>query len=331
MTAIDRAADKRGAQFPKPKSRFDVRAFFGKYSVFLVFVMLVIISSTISDVFFTYRNIFNILRQVAGLGIVAMGLHLVILTSGIDLAVGSVLALGSVLAAVFLREGSFTLSVILTITAGALMGAFSGALVSLRDMPPFVATLAVMTIARGLAYIISKGSPVQTENESLEAFGNGYFLGIPVPVLLMAGVVVLFWVLLRYTAFGRMVTAIGSNETAVRLAGIRVGLYKFSVYVISGGLAALAGIISTARVGVGSALVGVGLELDAIAAVVIGGTPLTGGRGSVWTTLLGVLSLGLIGNIMNLKDVPAYPQQVIKGIIIVLAVLFQVRPSKRSH
>lgn len=296
-----------------------------KYNTLFIFVVLLVASSIASEAFFTERNIFNLLRQMAGIGIVSMGMLLVILTAGIDLSVGSMMALASVLSARFLSSMPLPLSILLTILIGILLGSVSGYLVSNRRMAPFVVTLAMMTIARGLAYIISKGAPIllPESGKGLKNFGGAYWLKIPQPVFLMFIVFIIILLVLKYTAFGRLVVAIGSNETAVRLSGIRVWVYKFLVYSISGGLAAIAGIISTSRTGVGSPIVGVGLELDAIAAVVIGGASLSGGKGTALNTLLGIFILGMIGNIMNLKNVPAYPQQVIKGLIIIFAVLLQ--------
>lgn len=298
---------------------------FLKYNTEFILLILIIVSSLISSAFFTERNIFNLLRQVSGTGIISMGMLLVILTSGIDLSVGSQLALGSVFSAYFLTISSYSLpvSLFLAILICTFFGSVSGYLVSFRGMAPFVATLALMTITRGVAFIVSKGSPIIIDNPILMSFGNQYFLRIPYPVLLMLGIFIVVHLILRYTVFGRLVKAIGSNEVAVKLSGINVAHYKFAVYAISGAFAAVAGIISTARTGVGSPLVGQGLELDAIAAVVIGGASLKGGKGTAFKTLLGVLILGLIGNIMNLRNVPAYPQQVIKGLIIIFAVLFQ--------
>jgi ribose transport system permease protein len=259
-----------------------------EYNTLVIFVLMVVVSSLISDVFLTTTNLSNLLRQVSGIGILSMGMLLVILTGGIDLSVGSMMAMSSVFAS-------------------------------------FIASLAMMTIARGLGFIFSKGSPVILDDQgaALTSFGNGYLLGIPNPVLVMFLVFIVVFVLLRYTVFGRLTIAIGSNEEAVRLSGIRTRNYKWLVYAISGGCGALAGIISTSRTGVGSPIIGVGLELDVIAAVVIGGASLNGGKGKALNTLLGVLILGMIGNIMNLLNVPAYPQQVIKGLIIILAVLLQ--------
>lgn len=294
-----------------------------RYNTLIMLIVLIIASSIVSPAFFTRTNIFNLLRQLSGMGIISMGMLLVILTGGIDLSVGSVLALGSVLVAYFLGFMSFPEAVLLTMLAGALLGGISGFLVSNAKMAPFVASLAMMTIARGLAYIISNGHPIIANNDGLSTFGSGYFLQVPIPVLLMLFLFIVTAVVLKHLVFGRMVVAIGSNETAVRLAGVGVKRFKFSVYVILGVCSAIAGIISTSRTGVGSPLVGVGMELNAIAAVVIGGASLNGGRGSAFNTLLGVIILGLIGNIMNLLSVPAYPQQIIQGAIIIVAVLMQ--------
>ncbi|MHC4488215.1 MAG: ABC transporter permease [Planctomycetota bacterium] len=299
--------------------------FLFEHNTLFIFIILVIASSLVSDVFFSQRNIFNLLRQVVPIGIISMGMLLVILTGGIDLSVGSIVALASVLSAYFLLSTSLPLAITLTILAGTLLGSVSGYLVSVKRMAPFVATLALMTIARGLAFMVSKGSPILLEESAtaLKNFGSGYLLGVPDPVLLMLIIFIIILLILRYTVFGRLVFAIGSNETSVRLSGVQVPIYKFLVYSISGALAAVAGIVSTSRTAVGSPLVGIGFELDAIAAVVIGGASLSGGKGTALNTLLGVFILGMIGNIMNLRNVPAYPQQVIKGLIIIFAVLLQ--------
>jgi len=296
-----------------------------KYNTLLILIILIIVSSLISDAFFTSRNITNLLRQVSGIGIVSLGMLLVIITGGIDLSVGSIVAFAGVLSAYFLLSMPFSVGIGLTILTGVLIGSASGYLVAVRRMAPFIATLALMTIVRGLAFITSKGTPIILEDsgQTLKDFGSNYFLGIPNPVLLMFFVFVLVYFTLKYTVFGRLIIAIGSNEESVRLSGINVWIYKFSVYSICGGFAALAGIISTSRTGVGSPILGVGLELDAIAAVVIGGASLKGGKGSAVNTLLGIIILGMIGNIMNLMNVPGYPQQVIKGLIIIFAVLLQ--------
>ena len=303
-----------------------------EYNTLVIFLVMVLISSLFSDVFFSHTNITNLLRQVSGIGIISMGMLLVILTGGIDLSVGSVVALTSVLCGYFLQFMPLPVALACSVIAGIVVGSFSGYLVSVHRMAPFIATLAAMTIARGAGFIISKGSPIiiESSGSGLTSFGTGSILGIPYPVFLMFAIFFLVFFILKYTVFGRLIIAIGSNEEAVRLSGIKLKRYKFAVYGITGGFAALAGIISTSRTGVGSPIIGVGLELDVIAAVVIGGASLSGGQGTALNTMLGVLILGIIGNLMNLQNVPAYPQQVIKGLIIIAAVLMQGYKSRTS-
>ena len=213
----------------------------------------------------------------------------------------------------------------MTLIAGGLCGLVIGAFIAYLKLPSFVMSLAMMAIARGLSLIISAGRPIPLgdNGEALANFGSGFYAGIPQPVILMFAVFIVGGVLLKFTQFGRVITAIGSNEEAVRLSGIAVPRYILAVYIISGVLASVAGIISSARTGVGSAQVGVGAELNVIAAVVIGGASLMGGRGGVINTLLGALVMGIIGNIMNLAGVPGYHQQVYMGLIIVIAMLLQ--------
>ncbi len=303
-----------------------------EYNTLVIFLIIVLISSIFSDVFFSHTNITNLLRQVSGIGIISMGMLLVILTGGIDLSVGSVVALTSVLCGYFLQFMPLPVALACSVIAGIMVGSFSGYLVSVHRMAPFIATLAAMTIARGTGFIISKGSPIiiGTAGSGLTDFGTGSFIGIPYPVFLMFAIFFLVFFILKYTVFGRLIIAIGSNEEAVRLSGIKLKYYKFAVYGMTGGFAALAGIISTSRTGVGSPIIGMGLELDVIAAVVIGGASLSGGKGTAVNTLLGVLILGIIGNLMNLQNVPSYPQQVIKGLIIIAAVLMQGYKSRTN-
>jgi ribose/xylose/arabinose/galactoside ABC-type transport system permease subunit len=299
-----------------------------RFGTLAIFLALVIVATVWSDAFLTKGNILNVLRQVAsGAGIMAVGMLFVILTRGIDLSVGSIAALGSVLTGHFVAlSGYGTIpTILLVILAGGACGLFTGAFVAYLRLPSFVMSLAMLAIARGLALIISDGRPIPLgeAGEAFQSFGSGFLFGIPQPVLLMFLVFIIGGIVLNYTRFGRIITAIGSNEEAVRLAGIAVPRYILSVYVISGMLAAIAGIISSSRTGVGSAQVGVGAELNVIAAVVIGGASLMGGRGGVINTLLGALVMGIIANIMNLAGVPGYHQQVYMGAIIVVAMLLQ--------
>ena len=315
--------------FKKSFSKFIV-----KYNTYIMLAVLIIICISISPDFFTVNNIINIGRQYAALTVISMGMLLAILTGGIDLSVGSVMALGGVIVALFLNKFNVGTpgAVAITILVGAGLGAFAGFLVAKVKMAPFIVTLAVMTIARGVAFMVSNGTPIKIPAGTIEALGTGMvFGGLPTLVLIGIIAVVLFWFLLKYTSFGRLVVAIGSNETAVTLAGIRVKSYKASVYIISGICAAVAGILTASRTAMGSPVVGEGFELDAIAACVIGGASLSGGEGSAVKTLVGVLILALIGNIMNLLAVPSYPQDVIKGFIISASVLLQVATSNRKN
>ncbi len=307
------------------RRRLDLVGAFRRYGTFVIFVLIMAGATWQSPDFLTVGNVMNVLRQVAGTGIMSVGMLFVILTGGIDLSVGSVAAVGSVVSAMLLQQYGTTVSLPITIGAGMACGLLSGVTVAFLRLPPFVMTLAVMTIARGVALILSSGQPIMVSDNgaALTDFANDFVLGVPDPVLLMLGVFVVAGVVLGLTRFGRLVRATGSNIEAVRLSGIAVPRYILAVYVISGALAAVAGVISTGRSGVGSATVGVGAELQVIAAVVIGGASLTGGRGGVVNTLLGVLVLGMIGNIMNLAGVPGYSQDVCMGVIIMLAVLLQ--------
>lgn len=307
------------------KARFDAGDFFRRYGTAIIFLLLVICAASLSSSFFSERNIMNVLRQVSGTGIMAVGMLLVILTRGIDLSVGSIAALGSVLSAIIVNQYSSGASVAMVLAAGTLCGLVSGFLVAYLRLQPFVMTLAMMAVARGLALIISNGQPIMMgeQGEAISNFGTASWFGVPLPVVLMLLIFAAAGVLLNFTRFGRLVKAIGSNEEAVHLSGIPVSRYVLAVYAISGALAALAGVIISSRSGVGSATVGVGAELDVIAAVVIGGASLAGGRGGVFNTLLGVLVFGVIGNIMNLINVPGYHQQVCMGVIIVMAMLLQ--------
>jgi ribose/xylose/arabinose/galactoside ABC-type transport system permease subunit len=321
MTTISERATQSGR-------RLDFGTLLNRFGTLGIFVVLVVVASLWSPSFLTQSNILNVLRQVASsAGIMAVGMLFVILTRGIDLSVGSVAALGCVLTAYFISFSGYSVptTILLVILSGALCGAVTGGFVAYLKLPSFVMSLAMMAIARGLSLIFSAGRPISIGDggQALADFGSGYLFGIPQPAIVMFAIFLVGGVVLNFTSFGRIITAIGSNEEAVRLSGIPVPRYVLSVYVISGALAAVAGIISTSRTGVGSAQVGVGAELNVIAAVVIGGASLMGGRGGVINTLLGALVMGIIANIMNLAGVPGYDQQVYMGLIIVVAMLIQ--------
>jgi len=305
--------------------------FLVKYNTIFIFILLVIFSALISDVFFTAVNLSNLLKQVSGIGIISIGMLIVILTGGIDLSVGSMVALLAVTFAILVNIFVLPLAILMTIVIGFGLGSISGYLVAYQKMAPFVATLALMTIARGMSFIYSKGSPVTfttVGGKFMSDFANNSTLGIPNIAIVFFIIVICTMVMLRYNVFGRLIIAIGSNEEASRLSGIKVNKYKFLVYAISGALAATAAIIVASRTNLGSPNMGMAWELDAIVAVVIGGASLSGGKGTAINTLMGVLILGLIGNILNLLNVPSYPQQVVKGAIIIFAVLLQRFESK---
>ncbi|MEI4472380.1 ABC transporter permease [Frigidibacter sp. MR17.24] len=308
-----------------PARRFDFMKAFHTYGTFVIFLILLVVAAAQSDAFLSERNAMNVLRQMSGIGIMAIGMLFVILTRGIDLSVGSIAALGSVSSAILLREYPLPVGIAMVVGIGAACGLLSGIFIAFFRLPAFVITLAMMTAARGFALILSNGQPITlgAPGKALSSFGTSFTFGFPNPALLMFALFLIALVVLNFSRFGRLVKAIGSNEEAVRLSGISVPWYVLSVYVISGALAAVAGVIITSRSGVGSASVGEGNELDVIAAVVIGGASLMGGRGGVVNTFLGVMILGVIGNIMNLAGVPGYHQQVYLGVIIVIAVVLQ--------
>lgn len=318
----------------KEKRQNGVLKFVMKYNTYLMFVILFIVCVCISSDFLKVSNLINIGRQYTALIFVCMGMLFVILTGGIDLSVGSLVALGSVMSGVCLTNWGFGVvpTMIMVALIGAACGLISGVLISQLKFAPFIATLAMMTMARGAAFMISNGAPITTPVHTIDDLGTAtVFGGFPALVLMAVIIVVIFCFIQNYTSYGRVVIAIGSNETAVRLAGIRVKIYKISVYTLCGALSAFAGAITASRSGIGSPLVGTGLELDAIAACVIGGASLSGGEGSVVKTVIGVLILALIGNIMNLLAVPSYPQDVIKGLIIVAAVLLQTATTSNKQ
>lgn len=311
--------------------KFNWKEFIINNNTFLILLLLVVISALLSDTFLTPMNLRNILLQQAGPILVAIGLLYVILAGGIDLSVGSLMALGATVSALLITDIGlhFSVSIGIAVIVGLLFGVFSGFLVAYTGIQGFVATLATMTIARGIAFVITEGRPVRVESNTIDILVSKDLM-YPI-IFITILLIIIFTIIQRYTGFGRKIVAIGSNETAVKLAGVRTKLYVMSTYAISGALAALAGVFIAARSSTGSATVGMGQELDAIAAVVIGGASLMGGRGFVLNTVAGALILGLIGNIMNLMAVPSYPQDIIKGAIIIAAVLLQIATSKKER
>ncbi|EPE8511725.1 ribose ABC transporter permease [Vibrio alginolyticus] len=292
----------------------------------IALIFLIVVVSFLNPNFFTVDNILNILRQTSVNAIIAVGMTLVILTAGIDLSVGSVLALcGAFAASMIALEVPVLVAVPTALVAGAALGAISGIIIAKGKVQAFIATLVTMTLLRGVTMVYTEGRPISTgftdTADAFAWFGTGYALGIPVPVWLMVVVFAAAWYLLNQTRFGRYVYALGGNESATRLSGINVDRVKIGVYAICGMLAALAGIIVTSRLSSAQPTAGMGYELDAIAAVVLGGTSLMGGKGRIMGTLIGALIIGFLNNALNLLDVSSYYQMIAKAVVILLAVL----------
>jgi ribose transport system permease protein len=293
-------------------------------------IVLIVAVSIASPDFLDIGNLLNVLRQTSINAVIAMGMTFVILTAGIDLSVGAILALCGAFAASLIASGSgLLIAMPIVLLAGLALGAVSGLIITYGAVQPFIATLVTMTVLRGAVLVFTNGTPIDASSGAASnAFGNlgaGYILGIPIPVIAAAVVFAACWVALTQTRFGRYVYAIGGNENVTRLSGVNVTLIKIVVYAVSGLLSALAGIILTARLESAQPTAGVGYELDAIAAVVVGGTSLAGGIGSMTGTLIGALIIGILNNALNLMDVSAYYQMIAKGAVILLAVLVDRR------
>lgn len=290
--------------------------------------LIVVVNILTHGNFLTVRNITNVLRQITFNSIAAVGQTFVIITAGIDLSVGSIMGLAGVVMALFANAMPFdgVLLVVATLIVGVAVGCAAGFInavpVVKLNLPPFITTLAMLQIARGLAYILAHGQPVPLASSAFNAIGTQAFLDrVPWSILVMIVIVAVFSIVLTRTRYGRYVFALGGNEEAARLAGINVARTKTLVYVISGGCAAVAGMLLMARFGSGSPQTGTGYELQAIAAVVVGGTSLAGGRGSIIGTFFGALLIGVLNNVMNLLDIESYTQQIVLGAVILFAVI----------
>lgn len=299
--------------------------FFIDYWIYFALIFICLILSLSSDHFLTLSNITNVIRQVSFNGILAIGLTFVIITGGIDLSVGAVLALSGVIAASFSVIDSnplpLPIAMLLGLAAGALCGLLNGILVTKGKMAAFIVTMVVMTVARGVTLVYSDGRPVVNFTDGFRKVGGGYLLGLPIPIIVLAIVVIISYFVLNHTKFGRHLYAVGGNEQAAKASGLNVHRIKIWVYVISGTLAGLTGIVLVSRVNAASPITGMGYELDAIAAAVIGGSSLTGGRGFIMGSIIGALIIGIISNGLDIMNVSAYYQQIIKGAIICGAVL----------
>lgn len=292
------------------------------YAFIAAFVVLLLITATVSDVFFTQRNLSNLLRQAVTNGLLSLGMLVVILTGGIDLAVGSVVALTAVMVSGMSDQGMpLLLAILICLVVGLAAGAVNGFFIARFKLQPFIVTLATMGAIRGLVFVYSD-IPITPSDPAFRAvLGAGFIGPFPVSALIMLACYPIVWFFLNRAKAGRAIVAIGGNEEAVRLAGISVTWNIFLAYMISGLFSALAGVILASRLGIAQPSVGAGFELDAIAACVIGGAILGGGGGSTFGTLAGVVALGMIDNLLNLFNVQSYFQQIFKGVIILVAVL----------
>lgn len=325
-------------------------AFIRKYAIVLIFIAMFVAMTFLTDAFLQPRNLFNVVRQISVVGLIAIGVTMVIITTGIDLSSGSVLALAAVFAASLAQQPDWhdakypglvvplIVPIVVALAIGVLCGAINGGLIARFKIPPFIATLGMMTVARGFALIYSN-RPVSGLTDTYNFIGQGEILkvipipgqpplGLPIPIIILALVAVGAHIMLNHTRFGRHIYAIGGNEQAALISGLNVGRIKIGVYAIAGLLSGLAGLVLSSRIGSGQAGLAVGYELDAIASAVIGGTSLSGGVGTIWGTIIGALIIGVLNNGLDLLNVSAYWQTIVKGSIIVIAVIIDERKNR---
>ena len=299
-----------------------------RVGVLAALVLLVIAASLLSPRFLTVPNLLNVLRQASIVGILAIGMTFVILTRGIDLSVGSILGIAVVLFAGSMDSRGMAAAIPLGLGAAVMAGLVNGIGIAYAGLPAFIMTLGMLSFVRGLAFIYTGGTPIPIVSDDFYSLGNGYIAGIPIPALILLAVLGISGFVLGLTPFGRSIYAIGSNEDAARLSGVPVQFYKTIVYVVSGLTSGLAGLVYASQLSIGTPIAGQGYELDAIAAVVVGGTSLFGGKGSVAGTFLGTLIIGVLANILNLTGVDPFIQQLFKGALIILAVFIMSRSGR---
>ena len=292
------------------------------YRSVLILLVICVFATILSPSFLSVTNLFNVFKQITVAGIVGCGMTFVILTGGIDLSVGSILGLSGVLASgVLASTGNTAVAVAVSLTVGIACGAVNGFFVSVCGIPPFISTLGMMTLLRGVILVYTKGSPIPIKSDAYKFFGKGSIAGIPVPVIILIIVFLLAHYILTQTSYGRSVYAVGGNREAARLSGIRVKTSEFLVYTLNGLICGMAGLILTARLGSAQSTSGTGIEMDAIAAVILGGTSLSGGVGFVLPTVVGAMIMGIIDNILTLMNVNPHATNIVKGAVILIAVL----------
>ena len=301
------------------------------FALVFIIIAITIVMSFVSPVFMTSKNIINIIRQISINGIIAVGMTFVILTGGIDLSVGSVVAITSVIVGSMLQGGSnWLVACIVALLIALVFGAFNGFMIAYVGFQPFIATLATVTMGSGIALAYSDGKPFTISNESFLKIGQGYIGAIPIPIVLLVIVVAIGLIILKTTTFGRYVFAIGGNKNAAKLSGVRTRRVELMVYIISALCASIVGLILSARISSGQPTAGEGYELDAIAATAIGGTSMTGGVGSLTGTIFGFVLLGLMTNSMNLLNINSFYQEIVKGILIIIAVFLDMTSKNKK-
>ncbi len=295
-----------------------------KVFVYLVLLVMIIFFTIITDTFLASRNILNICRQVSMTGICSVGMTMVLLTGGIDISVGSIMAVVGVVSAKLIAEGGMPIfpAMVFGVLVGALCGLISGIMVAKFEVPALIATLAMQTMARGAAYILTGGIPVYGLPDGIRTLGQGYFLGVPIPVYIMALVFILGLWLLESTRFGRYTYAIGGNQEVARLSGINITKMKVAIYTLSGLFAGLSGVIMLSRINSGQPNTSEGFEMDVITASVLGGISVAGGEGKIVNVIAGVFVMGVLSNGMTLMNLDEYWQWVVKGIVLLVAVAF---------
>ena len=295
-------------------------------------VVLFLFLSVATDSFLSTKNMLQVLRQICINGLLAFGMTFVLIIGGIDLTVGSVVAISGVSVVIMLNSGvPLPVALVVALLLGAIVGLLNGGIIALTGKPPFIVTLSLQGTIRGIAYVITDGRSVSCDNAVFNAIGNGYLFGIPIPIYIVAFVMIVISILLYYTRFGRRMYAVGGNITAAGFSGIHVKKIMVQVYVLSGVLSALAGIILASRMYSGQPASGQAYESDAIAAAVLGGTSFNGGIGTVGGTLIGALVIGFLTNGLNLLHISSYVQMIIKGLVIIGAVGIDILKNRKKQ
>lgn len=317
----------------QPKQKFNFAQAYAKIGPLAALLILIILVAIMNRSFLNISNLMNLLQQVSINALIAFGMQFVILTGGIDLSVGAILALSGAFSAQMIMMGvSPILAFVMGMAMGAIFGAFNGLLIAYGKAAPFIVTLATMSIFRGATYVLTNGNPItgprMNNSFSFQFLGQGYLFGVPFQVYIMVIFYVIFYMLLHKTTFGRKTYALGGNERAAFVAGINTKRMVIWIYVIAGFLSAVAGMILTSQLASAQPDAGTSYEMDAIAAVVLGGTSLAGGKGKMFGTLVGALIIGVLNNGMNLLGISSFYQQIVKGIVILVAVLLDRKQSQ---